>query len=147
MLERAVLLVGLAIITVAVIVAWRAWWERRLDRLRSTDHRPLWSSLGEQPDGRPALVVFSAPGCIACRTAQHPAVEAVASEFGKSLRVLNVDIAERPAVGRAFNVLTAPSTVVLDSRGRIGSFNQGFAAAERLAAQVSALGVSPVSAR
>jgi thiol-disulfide isomerase/thioredoxin len=99
--------------------------------------------LGAVPDGRPSLVVFSTPGCSACRTAQYPAVQAVASHFGHRLRVMNVDIADRPAVGRAFNVLTAPTTVVMNGDGRIEHFNHGFAPADVLAAQLSALGASP----
>ena len=143
MLERAALLAGLAILLAATVVAVRAWSSRRLRRMRSHGEHQLWSALGESPDGRPSLVVFSTPGCIACRTAQYPAVEVVASRFGAGLRVMTVDIADRPAVGRAFNVLTAPTTVVLAGDGRIQSFNQGFAPAEMFAAQVSALAASP----
>jgi len=32
--------------------------------------------------------VFSTPSCTACRTAQHPAVEAVEARFGEALRIL-----------------------------------------------------------
>jgi thioredoxin-like negative regulator of GroEL len=92
------------------------------------------------------LVVFSTPSCTACRTAQHPAVEAVEARFGETLRILKVDLSRRPAVGHAFKVLTAPSTVVLGGDGRIGSFNHGFAPADQLAAQVSAV-AAPASLR
>ena len=100
--------------------------------------RLVASALGESPDGRPSLVVFSTPGCTACRTAQYPAVEAVARRFGQALRILMVDLSKRPAVGQAFRVLTAPTTVVLSGDGRIASFNHGFAPAEQLEAQVGA---------
>jgi thioredoxin-like negative regulator of GroEL len=92
-------------------------------------------------------VVFSTPSCAACRTAQQPAVEIVAARFGPGLRVLRVDLAERPAIGHAFNVLTAPTTVVLAGDGRVGSVNHGFAPADQLSAQLSAVGVSPASIR
>jgi thioredoxin-like negative regulator of GroEL len=90
--------------------------------------------------------VFSTPSCTACRTAQHPAVEAVEARFGEALRILKVDLSKRPAVGHAFKVLTAPSTVVLGGDGRIGSFNHGVVAADQLAAQVSAV-AAPASSR
>jgi|ERR671922_599310 thiol-disulfide isomerase/thioredoxin len=140
MLERATILLGIALAVVAVTLIVRAWSTRRLHRLQSEAPAPLWSALGERPDGRPSLVVFSAPGCKACRSTQHPAVESVVSAFGSGLRVLSIDMAERPAVGRAFNVLTAPTTVVLDGGGKVRSINHGFAPADVLAAQITALG-------
>ena len=146
MIERALILAVIAVSVAVIVVLARAWSARRLVRL-SRGHERLWSALGETPDGRASLVVFSTPGCAACRTAQHPAVEAVAARFGSALRVVSVDLALRPAIGNAFNVLTAPTTVVLAGDGRVGSFNHGFAPADQLSAQVSALGVSPASPR
>jgi thioredoxin-like negative regulator of GroEL len=143
MLERAALLAGLALLLAVIVIAVRTWSSNQLRRMRAGGERHLWSTLGETPDGRPSLISFSAPGCIACRTAQRPAVEVVAARFGGALRVMSVDIAERPAVGRAFNVMTAPSTVVLAGDGRVQNLNHGFAPAEVLAGQVSALGASP----
>lgn len=147
MIERALILAVIAAVVALIVVVARAWSAHRVAGLRSRGHERLWSALGETPDGRPSLVVFSTPGCMACRTAQYPAVEAVAARFGTSLRVVSVDLAQRPAIGNAFNVLTAPTTVVLAGDGRVGSFNHGFAPADRLFAQVSALGVSPASPR
>jgi thioredoxin-like negative regulator of GroEL len=137
MIERSLLVVTLALIVVAAVYAVRSWSGRRIAGLTAGQIRVLWNALGESPDGRPSLVVFSTPSCTACRTAQHPAVEAVEARFGEALRVLKVDLSRRPAVGQAFKVLTAPSTVVLGGDGRVVSFNHGFAPADQLAAQVS----------
>jgi thioredoxin-like negative regulator of GroEL len=139
MIERFLIILTLASIAVIAVVVVRAWSGRRVAGLRGAEAGGLWNALGEAPDGRPSLVVFSTPSCTACRTAQHPAVEAVEARFGETLRVLKVDLSRRPAVGHAFKVLTAPSTVVLSGDGRVGSFNHGFAPADQLAAQVSAV--------
>jgi thioredoxin-like negative regulator of GroEL len=146
MIERFAIIVVLALVVAAGIVAVRAWSGRHVDGLKAGQTGGLWSALGESPDGRPSLVVFSTPSCTACRTAQHPAVEAVEARFGGALRVLKVDLSRRPAVGHAFKVLTAPTTVVLAGDGRVGSFNHGFAPADQLAAQVTAVAV-PASSR
>jgi thioredoxin-like negative regulator of GroEL len=146
MIERFLIVLSLAVIVGAAVVAARAWSGRRVTRLKAGQARGLWNALGESPDGRPSLVVFSTPSCTACRTAQHPAVEAVAARFGSAIRVLRVDLSRRPAVGHAFKVLTAPTTVVLAGDGRVGSFNHGFAPADQLAAQVSAV-AAPASSR
>ena len=147
MIERALILALIAVAVAIIVVVTRAWSAQRLSGLHAQGHERLWSALGETPDGRPSLVVFSTPSCTTCRTAQYPAVETVAARFGSALRVVNVDLAQRPAIGHAFNVLTAPTTVVLAGDGRVDSFNHGFATSDRLSAQVSALGVSPASPR
>lgn len=139
MIERSLLVLTFALIVIAAVFAVRAWSGRRVAGLTASQAQGLWSALGESPDGRPSLVVFSTPSCTACRTAQHPAVEAVEARFGETLRVLKVDLSRRPAVGHAFKVLTAPSTVVLSGDGRVGSFNHGFAPADQLATQISAV--------
>jgi thiol-disulfide isomerase/thioredoxin len=146
MIERFLIILILVLIVVIAVVALRAWSGRRVAGLKAGQAGGLWSALGEAPDGRPSLVVFSTPSCTACRTAQHPAVEAVEGRFGETLRILEVDLSRRPAVGHAFKVLTAPSTVVLGGDGRVGSFNHGFAPADQLAAQVSAV-AAPASLR
>ena len=146
MIERFLIILAAALVVVAAVFAVRAWSGRRVARLKRGQSLGLWNALGESPDGRPSLIVFSTPSCTACRTAQHPAVEAVEARFGGALRVLKVDLSRRPAVGHAFKVLTAPSTVVLSGDGRVGNFNHGFAPADQLAAQVSAA-AAPASAR
>jgi len=143
MAGRALILVAVVVLVTVTVVAVRAWSRRRVDGLEIGGRAQLWSALGEAPDGRPSLVVFSTPSCTACRTAQYPAVEAVARRFGQALRILMVDLSKRPAVGQAFRVLTAPTTVVLSGDGRIASFNHGFAPAEQLEAQVGAARSSP----
>jgi thiol-disulfide isomerase/thioredoxin len=147
MIERAVILAIVSALVVLAVAAVQFWSTRRIERLRVHQSEPLWRALGESPDGRPSLVVFSTPGCTACRTVQIPAVEAVEARFGEALRVLKVDLSRRPAVGEAFKLMTAPTTVVLSRDGRVGSFNHGFAPADQLSAQLSALGVSPALPR
>ena len=147
MVERAIVLAVAAAAVVAIILAVR-WWSRRgVARLRREPAQGLWTALGAAPDGRPSLVVFSTPSCTVCRTAQYPAVETVEATFGSALRVLRVDLSRQPAAAAAFKVLTAPSTALLAGDGRVGSFNHGFAPAERLSAQLSALGALPASTR
>ncbi len=139
MVERALILAVAAIAVAAAVLAAR-WWSRRgVAGLRTASVAGLWTALGAAPDGRPSLVVFSTPSCTACRTAQHPAIEAVEASFGSALRVLKVDLSRQPAAAAAFKVLTAPSTAVLTADGRLGSFNHGFAPANQLAAQVIAV--------
>src|ERR1700694_436883 len=147
MVERALVL-ALAAVAVAATVILARWWLRRgVAGVRQTPAEGLWTGLGASPGGRPALVVFSPPSCTICRTAQYRAVETIEATFGPALRVLRVDLSRQPAAAAAFKVLTAPSTALLTRDGRVGSFNHGFAPAEQLTAQLSALGALPASPR
>src|SRR4030081_2238656 len=147
MVERAIVL-AVAAVAIAVTVLAARWWSRRgVAGWRTAPAAGLWAALGASPDGRPSLVVFSAPSCTVCRTAQYPAVQTVEATFGPALRVLRVDLSRQPAAAAAFKVLTAPSTALLTGDGRVDSFNHGFAPAQQLSAQLSALGASPVSPR
>ena len=146
MVERALLLAITAVAVAAGVILTRWWLGRGLASLR-TAQDGLWTALGTAPDGRPSLVVFSTPSCTVCRTAQYPAVETVEATYGSALRILRVDLSREPAVAAAFRVLTAPSTALLAGDGRVRSFNHGFAPAEQLSAQLSALGAWPVSPR
>src|SRR3989440_11717530 len=147
MVERALVL-AVAAVALAATVAFARWWlGRGVAGLRTSPAEGLWTALGTAPGGRPSLVVFSTPSCTVCRTAQYPAVETVEAPFGSALRVLRVDLSRQPAVAAAFRVLTAPSTALLAGDGRVRCFNHGFAPAEQLNAQLSALGAWPVSPR
>ena len=143
MAERLLLLAAIVAALIIAGAAVRAWSARRMTALRARPVDTVWSALGQTPDGRPGLVVFSAPLCVACRTAQEPAVRVLQAEYRTALRVVHVDIATRPKAAGAFNILTAPSTVVLAGDGRVSAVNQGFASVERLRAQLSVVGASP----
>ena len=147
MVERELVLAVVTVAVAATVILARWWLGRGVAGLRIRPAEGLWTALGTTPDGRPSLVVFSTPSCTVCRTAQHPAVETVQSTYGSALRVLRVDLSRQPAAAAAFRVLTAPSTALLAGDGRVRSFNHGFAPAEQLSAQLSALGASPVSPR
>ena len=127
---------AVVVLGAALVLGGRLLARRRLRRLRGQAPAASWRALEAEPDGRTTVVVFSTPGCAACRTAQRPAVAALEERAGGRVRVIHVDAAERPRVAHAFGVLTVPATVVMDERGAVLAANQGFATTERLAAQV-----------
>ena len=143
MVERVLLLALIAGMVLVAVATARRWSARRAATLRNEPSASVWSALGGSPDGRPGLLVFSAPLCVACTTVQEPAVRVIEREFRGALRVVHLDIAARPDTARAFSILTAPSTVVLGPDGRVSAVNQGFASVARLRDQLSAAGASP----
>lgn len=142
-MDRVLLLTALAALVAALVLAGRLLAARRLRRLRAATPAALWALLGSEPDGRPTVVSFSTPSCVACHRAQRPALAALEEWTGGRVRVVHVDAAARPDVASAFGVMTVPATAVLDERGRVLAANQGFAPADILAGQ---LGLRPATA-
>ena len=134
-MDRVLVLTALAALVAALVAGGRLLAARRLREVRASGPAVLWAALEAEPDGRPTVVAFSTPSCIACRTSQRPALEALEERTRGRVRVLHVNAAERPEVARAFGVLTVPATTVLDERGAVLAANQGFATAETLEAQ------------
>jgi thioredoxin-like negative regulator of GroEL len=122
-----------AVLVAGVVVAGRLLAARRVRRVRGVPAAVLWAALDSEPDGRPTVVAFSTPSCIACHSAQRPALEELAD---RRVRIVHVDAAARPEVARAFGILTVPATTVLDELGEVLAANQGFATAETLARQL-----------
>jgi thioredoxin-like negative regulator of GroEL len=138
--DRVLVVMAVAALVAALVVGGRLLAARRLRQLHGVPVAALWATLDDEPDGRPTVVAFSTPSCIACHSAQRPALAALEALAGGRVRVVHVDAAARPEVARAFGVLTVPATTVLDERGAVLAANQGFATAETLAGQ---LGLSP----
>lgn len=117
---------------------------RLLLRWRSARYR-VRSAADLVPRGRPRPVVlaFSTPDCVPCRTQQKPALQELLRRYPERVEVRDVDAAEQPGLADRFGIMTVPSTVVIDPRGRIVAINHGVTRWERLAAQLSLNGVRP----
>jgi thioredoxin-like negative regulator of GroEL len=95
--------------------------------------------------GMPSILFFTGETCAICHTAQKPALETLATSIGSMVDIQEIDVANSPDLARAYRVMTLPTTVVLDAAGRVTQINVGFAAAEKLRAQLAKAGV-PVPA-
>jgi len=94
---------------------------------------------------RPLVLAFSTPDCVPCRTQQQPALRELLRRYPERVEVREVDAADQPDLADRFGIMTVPSTVVIDPRGRIVAINHGVARWEKLAAQLSLNGSrSPV---
>ena len=129
--------IAVAALTIAAVALVRAWLGRRRQRLLDSPTAGLWQALGVRPDDRPTLVAFSSPSCAACHTAQAPALRQLQAQVGeRGVRVLEVDVADRPGTARAFGIMTVPSTVLL-KRDAVLEVNHGFRPTRRLAEQLA----------
>jgi len=135
MFERVFILGGLALLIAAGWAGVRVWSAWKLRRLRAA--APL-ADLA--PPGRPAVIAFSTPSCVECRTRQAPALARLAAVLGDQVTVRSLSALEYPDLVQKIGILTVPATVVLDSVGTVRHLNLGYASDARLREQLAGAG-------
>lgn len=87
MLERLITLTALITLGFALYHVWKWWGLRRATRL--ANHDPLLSAF---IPGKPAILYFTADGCVACKTQQQPAFSRLRSLPGyEDVQIIRVD--------------------------------------------------------
>jgi thioredoxin-like negative regulator of GroEL len=85
---------------------------------------------------RVRILAFSTPDCQQCHRLQAPALQRVLEARGDAVAVVDIDATTSPEVAQRYQVLTVPTTVVLDEAGHAHAVNYGFANTKRLLEQV-----------
>lgn len=83
------------------------------------------------------LVYFTTPTCAPCKTVQRPAIDQVSKQLGDSLKVVEVNAAERMDLASRWGVMSVPTTFVFDPKGQLRHINHGVTRAEKLLAQIN----------
>ncbi len=105
---------------------------RRVNRLAASD--PL---IQTDSASLPTILYFTTPTCVACKTAQTPAIQSVQTTLGQnSLRVIQIDAVEQPDAASRWGVFTAPTTFIIDASGQTIAVNRGTADAATLLRQL-----------
>jgi thiol-disulfide isomerase/thioredoxin len=86
--------------------------------------------------GVPAIVYFTTPTCIPCRTQQQPTLERLQTELGDAIQVVKIDAIENTAAADRWGVFSAPTTFVLDGQKHVREVNYGVADALKLRRQI-----------
>ncbi len=86
-------------------------------------------------EGSPGILYFSSRTCTPCR-AQGKAVERLGENAEGALNLVKIDVNREPELAEKWSVLTVPTTVVLDSGGRIQTVNHGAASEKKLRRQL-----------
>src|SRR5437763_13699308 len=82
------------------------------------------------------ILAFSSANCHQCHQLQAPALKRVLEACGTDVSVVDVDAPDEPELVQRYHVLTVPTTVVLDAKGRAHAVNYGFANTVKLLEQV-----------
>ncbi|RPI94603.1 MAG: thioredoxin [Chloroflexi bacterium] len=134
MIERLLILIVLSGLEVAGYRLFRRWQVCRAARLAPCD--PLLQLL--RP-GIPAILYFTSPTCVPCKTQQRPAIQRLLSELGDRVQVIEVDALEQPDAADRWGVLSIPTTFILDRQGQPRTVNYGVTRADKLKHQLLGL--------
>lgn len=82
------------------------------------------------------ILAFSSEECRQCRQLQAPVLRRVVEEKGRLVSVEEIDAPGTPELTQRYQVLTLPTTVLLDAQGKAQAVNYGFTNVMRLLQQI-----------
>lgn len=139
------LILRIAIVAaVSVLVCLLVWSGRHfveVRRRRVLSAAPLFPSEQEADNAavRVRILAFSSADCHQCHQLQQPALQRLLAKRGEVVTVEQIDAPSEPELTQRYQVLTVPTTVVLDRTGKATAVNYGFANVQRLLEQVDAV--------
>ena len=137
MIERIILTM---VFSAVAVLAYRAFSRYHVWRAAAgaiTD--PILSDL---KPGVPAIVYFTTPMCVPCRTQQQPALTRLQTELGDNIQIVKIDATQDSAAADRWGVFSAPTTFVLDGYKHVREVNHGVADTPKLRRQIDAIGMA-----
>ena len=87
--------------------------------------------------GIPAILYFTSPTCVPCKTIQHPELARLKEQMGDGVQIIQVDCTERPYLAEYWGVLSVPTTFIIDAKGQPRGVNHGVMRAVKLLKQIA----------
>lgn len=141
MSDVGIRLIILALVSVvAFLLVWfgRRFVEQRRQRVLVAT--PMMQHEADTtPDAHISILAFSSEDCRQCHQLQAPALKRVVEARGEHVSIVEVDAPTAPELTERYQVLTVPTTIVLDATGKAHAVNYGFANTKRLLEQVDSL--------
>jgi thioredoxin-like negative regulator of GroEL len=140
---RLLVLILFSLLTFLMTRAGGRFLETRGKRVLAAE--PPLALLTEESTSRDAsparvrILAFVSAHCPQCHRLQTPALQRLLAARGPAVAVVEVDASASPELTHRYQVLTVPTTVVLDATGRAHAVNYGFAPTQRLLEQVDAV--------
>ncbi|MCX8024994.1 MAG: thioredoxin family protein [Thermanaerothrix sp.] len=122
----ALLILGIGVLVFVLINRWLLWRAQR-GPLKPPGFRT----------GKPAILYFTTPECVPCKTLQRPALQRVREQLGETLQVIEINAYDYPQLADQWGVFSIPTTFVLDAQGHPRFVNRGVARAEQLLHQIA----------
>lgn len=143
------ILIRLGILVLLVAGIWLLIWvgrrfvETRRQRALTTAAPVSLSTFSDTSENKSKanvrILAFSSADCRQCKQLQEPAIQRVLEERGDRVTSVTVDAPSSPELTHHYQVLTVPTTVILDADGKAHAVNYGFATSKRLLEQVDSV--------
>ena len=122
--------------TVGIILAGLAFYAAANRWLLARANKKAYIRLN---GNRPAVLYFTSPDCVPCKTVQKPAIESLKAQLGEYVEVVEVDASNSPELASQWGVLSVPTTFILDRHGSPRYINHGVAPVRKLQSQLQTL--------
>ncbi|MGC9348352.1 MAG: peroxiredoxin family protein [Anaerolineae bacterium] len=136
MVERLLVVLGLAGLGGLIFLAFTWYQRRRIEEAsrHDTDRSAASADISQQSDGRPRVLYFRSDHCVSCETQAR-----LWEDLEPSVRRLieRIDVDRERERAKAYNVMTLPTTVVVDAEGDVKHINYGVVPPKKLYAQLS----------
>lgn len=133
---RALVLLLVFAATLLIIWLGRRFVETRRRRALNSIPQQNVLAMPAMPDTPVRILAFSSADCRQCHTLQAPALKRVLENRSDTVAVMTVDAPSAPELTKQYQVLTVPTTVVLDATGKAHAVNYGFANTKQLLEQI-----------
>jgi hypothetical protein len=138
-LARTGVILALSVVIAGVVLVARWSIARRRARVLAASPMPDVASIGQRDAAPVRILVFSSDDCAQCHRLQAPAIQRVLAARGSSVATIDVDAPTSPELTERYQILTLPSTAILDASGKPHAINYGFASSTKLLQQVDAV--------
>jgi thioredoxin-like negative regulator of GroEL len=92
--------------------------------------------VGETTMTRVRILAFASEDCHQCHALQTPVLRRIKEAHGDTVTVIEIDASKPSKLTSHYHVLTVPTTVLLDTKGKAHAVNYGFTNAQSLLKQV-----------
>ncbi len=89
--------------------------------------------------GKPAILYFTTPSCVPCKTIQRPAIQRLQEQMGDGLQIVEIDATARPELADEWGVFSVPTTFIIDAKGSPRHVNYGVVTEAKLWRQLHSL--------
>jgi thiol-disulfide isomerase/thioredoxin len=91
--------------------------------------------------GKPILLYFWTSDCAQCKPQERQIerAQAILQQSGKTLKIQKFDALEEHVLAKLMNVMTVPTTVLLNSHGNVTIWNPGLTPADTIVKQYLAI--------
>ena len=91
--------------------------------------------------GKPILLYFWTSDCAQCKPQERQIerAQAILQQSGKTLMIQKFDALEEHVLAKLMNVMTVPTTVLLNSHGNVTTWNPGLTPADTIVKQYLAI--------